>query len=296
MKKYAVFTLIFIVFCFCITPNVYAGNVYAAEIEYMYDASEFAVIENALELDSADENMYVTDNSVASTTKASSLSPYKLFSISAADLSELSENPDKINEIVSGEYKWLVSDELGQVKKIGKINDEWQVLGYSTSENETEQAAVTQSRFVKNILNANETAAVPGNSADSSAVNVTETYICFEVVQYHTSFIGCFSDNESYVMPFGNRPDLTGLENGKKYSIKEASEALSAKFSSGDANVNSGSVNTGSDVQKLNADNIEADNNKNNTVQTTILIISVFVAVSILVILLYRKKEKLQHQ
>ncbi len=285
MNKRAIFMLISFVFCFFMSPIIYSESVYAAEIEYMYDAVEFAEIEKLLDFDAIDENIYITADSVTSMTEASSLSPYKLFSISVSDLSELSENPDKINEIVSGEYKWLVSDEHGWVEKIGKINDEWHILGYSTLETETEQAALTQSRFVKNILNTNETVAESVNSTDAS----TETYICFEVAQFHTSFIGCFSDNESYVIPFCNRPDLTELENGKKYSIKEVCEVLTEKFISGDANVNSGSVNAGSYVQKLDAESVEADNN----IYDIALKISVFPVICIIIILLFRKRKNM---
>jgi hypothetical protein len=50
---------------------------------------------------------------------------------------------------------------------------------------------------------------------------------------YHTSFVLCEIDNSEYLIPYGSRPDLTGLENGKLYTRKEVSQILSQTFGNG---------------------------------------------------------------
>ena len=47
---------------------------------------------------------------------------------------------------------------------------------------------------------------------------------------YHTSFLYFSANNEEYVVPFGSRPDWTGLCNGEIYTVSECVEVINQNW------------------------------------------------------------------
>lgn len=257
--------------------TIFADSVYnGSETKYLYDADEIKEVLKTIEGDNALKASSDTEASSKLNINEQDASPYKLYTVSPDDFAHLSDEKDKVSKVTDGKYKWVIPDGE-RVIKVGLDGDKWKMLGYSTSSDNQEQAEIVQSQSVKAILSEKQ------NSVESKVVSendLTTEYVCFEVPQYHTYFVGAFSKNNYYVIPFGNRPDLTGLENGKQYSIEKANEILTAHFKENDsitAKGNGGGYN---------------QNQNNNTVWIVLSVI--IVLISFVLIVFSRKKGNIK--
>ena len=232
-------TLTLVVNCSIIT--IFADNYDdTSEIKNIYDSTEIGEVFQTIENDALINNSTATYENSEQKINNEELSPYKIYSISPQEFSDINIDYVVKNKIKSDDYKWIVPDNNKRVIKVGKKQGKWEVLGYSTFENNTEGAEILLSKSVNNILTTTHESVLTNSVDGIKNNNLSETYICFEIPQYHTYFVGLFSDNESYVIPYGSRPDLTGLENGKKYSIENANKILTVNFGITESNYDNG--------------------------------------------------------
>lgn len=204
-------TLTLVVNCSIIT--IFADNYNdTSEIKNIYDSTEIGEVFQTIENDALINNSTATYENSEQKINNEELSPYKIYSISPQEFSDINIDYVVKNKIKSDDYKWIVPDNNKRVIKVGKKQGKWEVLGYSTFENNTEGAEILLSKSVNNILTTTHESVLTNSVDGIKNNNLSETYICFEIPQYHTYFVGLFSDNESYVIPYGSRPDLTGLK------------------------------------------------------------------------------------
>ena len=69
-----------------------------------------------------------------------------------------------------------------------------------------------------------------GISILSADVNEVTELLCFEAAMYHTNFVYMKMADGEFLIPYGSRPDLTGLENGELYTPQEVSNTLAISF------------------------------------------------------------------
>lgn len=252
MNKKTIFFLISLILIFgCfVLPAFATDGESASDIKSIYDSSEINEVLKAIGDDALINKYEASQKSSVQNASSENLSPYKLYSISPLEFSDINSEVVK-NIIASEDYRWIVPNDTSQVITVGKNGNKWKVLGYSTSESDLESAEAVLGESVNGILKTSQ------NEGDSKiqGVNSTEEYLCFEVPQYHTYFLGMFSESESYVIPYSSRPDLTGLENGKKYSAEAAEKILSASFNISEANYNTANENGGGTGSKITLGN-----------------------------------------
>lgn len=267
-------TLTLVVNCSIIT--IFADNYDdTSEIKNIYDSTEIGEVFQTIENDALINNSTATYENSEQKINNEELSPYKIYSISPQEFSDINIDYVVKNKIKSDDYKWIVPDNNKRVIKVGKKQGKWEVLGYSTFENNTEGAEILLSKSVNNILTTTHESVLTNSVDGIKNNNLSETYICFEIPQYHTYFVGLFSENESYVIPYGSRPDLTGLENGKKYSIENANKILTVNFG----------------ITESNYDNGGGISNKTNNNPLLILLVPVVLLILLLLILFFKPKK-----
>ena len=155
------------------------------------------------------ESSLIADADFDGAYKVRSMTPGEFLSLASGE----TQSAD-VSGSDTGVFWYLVSDD-GALAKVGMTNGKWNVLGKST---ETE---------------VNMTASDIGNFL-SAAPAYAGAY-CIDVPEYHTSFIYFENSDGRYVIPFGSRPDLTGLENGISYAIADAADLLTQCFGSPEA-------------------------------------------------------------
>ena len=267
-------TLTLVVNCSIIT--IFADNYDdTSEIKNIYDSTEIGEVFQTIENDALINNSTATYENSEQKINNEELSPYKIYSISPQEFSDINIDYVVKNKIKSDDYKWIVPDNNKRVIKVGKKQGKWEVLGYSTFENNTEGAEILLSKSVNNILTTTHESVLTNSVDGIKNNNLSETYICFEIPQYHTYFVGLFSENESYVIPYGSRQDLTGLENGKKYSIENANKILTVNFG----------------ITESNYDNGGGISNKTNNNPLLILLVPVVLLILLLLILFFKPKK-----
>lgn len=191
--------------------------------ERIYDEDEFAAVLLAI-----DQAGLLPDGKDSQTglNRESPLNGYKLFSLNAPNFLESIGSSQSISDMVADDYVWVV-DAQGKTIKVDNTDKSWSVIGYS----EAKEGVVSVQRVSDYIDLTAVNSMLSSKSSDGgqSAVAV----LCFDAPMYHTSFVLCEIDNSEYLIPYGSRPDLTGLENGKLYTRKEVNQILSQTFGNG---------------------------------------------------------------
>ena len=189
MKKY-IKTVIFITLLLAICcPSLIAFSDNAEDYKAyanIYDEAEYQEMESEISGDSAVRNGAVYR--------------YKLYSLSASEFDALSGDISDIAQIVLHDYTWIFSDARNNVTKVKKTNGEWKVIGTGIPSEEPAYPDTIQLDVLK-------------------TENMGEQTVCLEVPEYHTAFL--YDPDSGVIIPYADRPDLTGLENGKPYSLAD---------------------------------------------------------------------------
>ena len=160
------------------------------------------------------------------------LQGYKVYTLSQDLLSGL-KGDGRISDLISEEYVWDVPSSTGWVSRLSMVDGAWKVIGATTPSDAN--TAVSNIVDVKAVNAALTTLADAGNSGFRLQ--------CFRAPRYATTFVLIESGDGEYLVPFGARPDFTGLENGKLYSRREVWQALELNFGTvADGNLNGGGI------------------------------------------------------
>ena len=157
------------------------------------------------------------------------LSAYRVYELIQSDFVSAHQKGVSVHDMISGDYYWLVYTSDKITIKVSKNEGVWGVLGYSK---QSETASTSDMVDLALI---------------SASLNSKTDYICFEAPMYYTMFVLC-GDDEGFLIPFGTRPDLTGLENGQFYTIEEVAEILLTTFSES----NPQDTNSGGQIRDTN--------------------------------------------
>ncbi|MGN0601161.1 MAG: hypothetical protein ACI4I7_00465 [Oscillospiraceae bacterium] len=216
VKTFIILILLSLISVPLISASAFDSSQYKTN-DAIYDEDEFSEVEQAII-----SNSELSKNKIISNLKSANeeqfTNPYKLYSISDPDfLSEISD-PTFAEQIIKTDYCWMVPTKDNNIIKVKKSNGQWEVLGYSITADSSDE--VDFIRFEK--IDSNITTLTKSNK------NELQNAICFEAPYYHTSFIYLSANGTQYLIPYGSRPDLTGLNNGKLYTTDEVEKILNS--------------------------------------------------------------------
>lgn len=147
---------------------------------------------------------------------------YYLYSLLMPDIVMTLEKGSSIKDNISETCYIIVPIENGYIKYLKDDNGIVSYVGDVLFNGSSKNTNIVNISVVKSILN---------NKKYAKATDVK----AIEVPMYQTSFVYFRSNNEEYLIPFGSRPDLTGLENGKVYNVTDCLSVLSTTW--GDVSV-----------------------------------------------------------
>ncbi|MDE7361303.1 MAG: hypothetical protein K2N38_05165 [Oscillospiraceae bacterium] len=143
---------------------------------------------------------------------------YKLYRIISANfVKELFEGTD-ISELISTDYSWMLPTPNSVTKVIRNDEGKWEAIGYGE---------ISPEYTGDTILYDKANSAITEFLADST--EEIRDVICIDATAlYFTNFVCVtLSSGGVYLIPFGMRPDFTGLTDGKMYSVDEVYTILS---------------------------------------------------------------------
>lgn len=210
--------------------------------------------------------------------KNGDLSIYKTHRIITVDPISLFGSKEDLSNIIPKDYYWKAVTPTKVVITVTRQKDgDWSVAGYG------KKAAS------ENILDT-----IQNNSLEAilSKLDIVDMLLVFEVPQVFTDFAFIKVSGAEYLIPFGARPDLTGLENGKIYDKEGIAKALissgwEGKYESGEAknpNLNGGALAVG---DSSDTSNITQENTINFLIPKVVLVIMALV----IAYLFFLKKE-----
>lgn len=199
-------------------PARAAGPDAAAYPEF-FDAAEFQQVWDAVFHTELLYENGVLDEARPADTEGSLEASYKMFSLKDPKLLPALQNGSDLSGLISDEYVWIVVTAANQSIRTAQVDGEWEVLGYSAPRSETAATNVVQPEALNTDL--------ATLSASQASI---DRLVCFEAPMYHTNFVYMDTSDGAFLVPFGSRPDLTGLENGKLYTPEEVGGILSASF------------------------------------------------------------------
>lgn len=193
----------------------FAVSVFAETSAYkdygtVYEEAEFQAVLEAVEHDPFIQNADVLNAGQNDGAAEQSMNPYKLYTMSAIDFKTFTGDETDITKGDSDNYLWILPAANGNVIRVQSVEDRWQVIGYSTPSETVRETDVINFDLL------------PETTGDS--------LLCFEIPEYHTSFVYCVTAEGVRLIPYGSRPDLTGLANGKAYAIGEVQKILGDAF------------------------------------------------------------------
>jgi len=205
MKKLHLFSFLITlcIFACMIFPVHGTGTDVTDQISF-FDAEEYdrilAVIQDASKS---------TEDTLPSETQKG----YKLYTVSNPDIAESFATKTAISELMGSTYYWIVPTKQGGYIRLSQADGNWQVIGWQhPSANGTSDGKLVNQETVKSAL-------------QGFLTKITNLY-CFEAAAYDTNFVYFQTGGTEYLIPFGSRPDFTGLENGKSYTRQEVQSIL----------------------------------------------------------------------
>lgn len=215
----------------------YATNLDTGSYPDFFDAEELQDVQNAVfHTEILYENGVLSEAQTVG-TKGQWKAAYKLFSLADVELISALRDGVELSQHISDDYVWVIVTAANEAIRVGRIDGAWDVLGYSTPASDAAAANLIQPEALNEEL-----------SALSASQGSVDNLICFEASMYHTNFAYISTEDGEFLIPYGNRPDLTGLENGKKYTPEEVGDILASSFGdmySGDENGGMRSAATG---------------------------------------------------
>lgn len=143
--------------------------------------------------------------------------PYKDYYVTKEDFIYRLVDGENLTDMISSEYSWVFPGKYTVSYANIREENKWHMTEYVEYTQEILDEGIVQKDTVDdNAVNA----AIAGISAE------VEDVICVSAAAYKTDFVCIVTSEKTYLVPFGKRPDFTGLTNGTVYSPEEASEIL----------------------------------------------------------------------
>lgn len=237
-KKMFSFVIMASLLCLSLIVSASAMGIDVMSYSDFFDCVEFREIQ-----DTVLNSRILNDNGVLSDVQTISgdggqLScSYKVFSLKQMDLVAELQAGTELADLISDDYVWVVSTPSNATIRVAEVDGEWDVLGYSIPVSENTVTDLIQMDSLNTEI-----------AILSTDQNTVASLLCFEAPMYHTNFVYMETENGEFLIPYGSRPDLTGLENGALYTPQEVSNILTHSFDGVySENENAGAGSLGSD-------------------------------------------------
>lgn len=210
--------LILLMLCLNISVTVSAESKDLLDYYEIYDDAEFQKIKKQI----YNSEMLIDEGIVKESGSANEicfLESYKLYLLKDYELLKGLMEGQKVVDLISDKYVWIAVTQQRNIIRIAHKMNEWEVLGYSIP---LSDSAITEMIDIKSA----NTMLKKAFDDSKDIVNV----LCFEAPMYHTNFVYIQGIEKDYLIPFGSRPDLTGLHNGELYTPYEVARILQKSF------------------------------------------------------------------
>ncbi len=152
---------------------------------------------------------------------------YKVYEFAEPDIITQFQKQGSIQGILSDTFTWYVPTSAQNLAYVRRAEDGWEVLRF---QKQNISDALAQSAIV-------DKATLSRTLSQKLRGAAELRYVVSN--RYHTTFAYIRSEDGEYLVPYGSRPDLTGLANGTVYKADEAIDILRENFgeepASGDA-------------------------------------------------------------
>jgi hypothetical protein len=197
--------------CFATDFDAYIGKVQAAEKKELPDLKvQFAKTIREIPV--------ITDDMVFDFDKA-----YKLYGFKEADIIALYRETGSIEEMVSDYYSWEFPTQNDAVVTMVYSGGKWE-FSHLRSPDKSDPDPALRADVIK------EKAVYGLIKADRRLFDDVKDFKYVSSGMYFTTFAYIKSRDKEYLIPYGTRPDLTGLVNGRVYMPDEAINILTKTF------------------------------------------------------------------
>lgn len=188
-----------------------------------FDADEFVEVNKQISGDYfINEIKSLEPRSAAKYSVNSTSEPlaYKVYDITSIDfLDKLSEGA-KVSDLLPESYSWIIPGESTVAKVIADEEKGWTTVGYKIISHRDPDDVVKSNVVKFDVVNS---AVERIRLKDRSEIT---DVVCVQFVGAFTYFVCITLTDKTYLIPFGSRPDFTGLENGALYLPNEAEDIL----------------------------------------------------------------------
>lgn len=213
--------------------------------------------------------------------------PYKRYDVTKPDFIYRLADGEKLADMISSEYRWMVPGHNSLAMVVLTEENKWHTIGYGKYMQEILDEGIVQ----KDIVDDEAVNSAIEDIVSKSSASI-EDIICVSSVEYFTDFVCVITADKTYLIPFGGRPDFTGLTNGTAYSPDEATDIL---LQTVDVIVDEEDNHDENEMQVggIGVRVHRAKNNTNNPVNLFVLIFpAAVVAAAIVVFIIVRIKAK----
>ncbi len=268
MKKNGIIIVLSIAFFNCICFSVFAqDNTDYNNFESLFDEKEYEIIVDVIN----GSNLFNAESTdIHSNYDSADNTVYKQYSLYADELITADANGEKLSNYLSDTYCWIVEKSGCFVKVVFK-DGEWEAIGYATYTQDSDTDIIDTSEFEQKLSTL---------QSKNEGVDIDTAF--FNIAAYKTSFAYISVGNKEYLIPYGSRPDFTGLENGKLYTVAEIADKL-IDISAGndtDSDKNAGGFSSVS------------DNDSNNVVKYIIITVCIGIVLLFIMFIFIRKRHR----
>lgn len=271
-----------LMFCMCLFL-IYGSVVFASAESFksydtLYNEEEYSKVLSAIEQFDASQDIpqkFYAESYDADTAK------YKIYKLSQPDMVVQLNNGKSVSDCLSTEYSWTV-EAPGKLFVVVEEQGEWRVAGYQYLEDEQSKAGIIDTA----VLERNDIAL--NKSAQDAEI------LFFEAPLYFTNFVYYTSNETEYLIPYGSRPDLTLLENGKVYTAKEVADILTESFNLNELNDPNGNGGGAGAYIAEESTTDDALNNsaKNSTALKIVIPVVAVIAIAVILIIIVKRRKR----
>lgn len=288
---FLLFTFMFSIFPFAASADIHMEDTDAEKVnsqivqELTLDATEIQVED----LQSALRESPITASLLGDTTdKSVSASPilydqnYCQFYFTEPEIISEYQKKGSLSDIISTDYKLCIPLNTGGEICMDKTDETWKVVGMSEPISEdSHTSAFSIGAVSRHLQQSYKNKSLTGTSAVISDLKVVRSHM------YYITFVYYTNNGKEYVIPYSDRPDFTGLEDGKTYLASDAMRILGENFAVGQ------NADVGADAGVGGAANSDV-----NTQQTLhwliVLAFSVLILGGAVALLLVKKKKSFE--
>lgn len=220
----AALTVIFSICGYAAEPNGFDCKSYSD----FFDANEYAEVIEDISGDYLMTEVNALENRSLMTYNAENgaeVTAYKVYDITSVNFIDELSKGTKISGLLPEKYSWLIPGQNTLVNVIFNEENKWETAWFRDETQKIPNSIVQNDVVQFDVVNS----AVENLRLNSSS-EVTNV-VCVDLVAFRTYFVCVEFTDKTYLIPFGSRPDFTGLENGALYSPDEVEALLKQNMS-----------------------------------------------------------------